>query len=305
MALFNRTYKDSVFVDLFKRKENFLSLYNSIHKTNLKLEDTQMELKEIPQSVYKTFNNDVSMLVNGRLIVMVEHQSTINENMPLRFLEYLVKLYNAMIPSRARYQNTIYKIPTPEFYVFYNGLKSYPLETSLYLSDAFLEKVECPPLELTVKVFNIGPNAGKNNSAESLSSDFMQIKSQLQNFQDCDILKQYIGFVECIRELAVPNDFESYRLAIETAISKGYLPEYLKTHSIEVVNMFLAEYDYDEDIAVKKEEAFNEGKEAGILQSALAGAILAVTKYNQTPETAAADFGISLNELEEALRKNR
>ena len=88
MALFNRTYKDSVFVDLFKRKENFLSLYNSIHKTNLKLEDTQMELKEIPQSVYKTFNNDVSMLVNGRLIVMVEHQSTINENMPLRFLEF-------------------------------------------------------------------------------------------------------------------------------------------------------------------------------------------------------------------------
>lgn len=258
-----------------------------------------MELKEIPQSVYKTFNNDVSMLVNGRLIVMVEHQSTINENMPLRFLEYLVKLYNAMIPSRARYQNKVYKIPTPEFYVFYNGLKSYPLETSLYLSNSFLEKVEYPPLELTVKVFNIGPNAGKSNYAESGPSNLVQIKSQLQNFQNCDILKQYVGFVECIRELAVPNDLDSYRLAIETAISKGYLPEYLKTHSIEVVNMFLAEYDYDEDIAVKKEEAFNEGKEA----ASIAGAVLAVTKYNQTPETAAADFGISLSELEEALRK--
>ncbi|MBQ0052192.1 MAG: hypothetical protein KBT11_09065, partial [Treponema sp.] len=70
-------------------------------------------------------------------------------------------------------------------------------------------------------------------------------------------------------------------------------------HSIEVVNMFLAEYDYDEDIAVKKEEAFNEGKEA----ASIAGAILAVTKYNQTPETAAADFGIPLKELEEALKK--
>ena len=49
-------------------------------------EETRIERKTIPQSVYKTFRNDVSMLIDGRLIVFVEHQSTLNENMPLRFL---------------------------------------------------------------------------------------------------------------------------------------------------------------------------------------------------------------------------
>ena len=41
MSAPNRKYKDSVFVDLFsedeKAKENFLSLYNALHHTNLPL----------------------------------------------------------------------------------------------------------------------------------------------------------------------------------------------------------------------------------------------------------------------------
>ncbi|MFC2422855.1 MAG: hypothetical protein ACFNPZ_02270, partial [Fusobacterium polymorphum] len=41
MTTANRKYKDSVFVDLFaedeKAKENFLSLYNALHGTNLQM----------------------------------------------------------------------------------------------------------------------------------------------------------------------------------------------------------------------------------------------------------------------------
>ena len=41
MSTANGKYKDSVFVDLFaedeKAKENFLSLYNALHGTNLQL----------------------------------------------------------------------------------------------------------------------------------------------------------------------------------------------------------------------------------------------------------------------------
>ena len=41
MSTSNRKYKDSVFVDLFsedeKAKENFLSLYNALHGTNLQM----------------------------------------------------------------------------------------------------------------------------------------------------------------------------------------------------------------------------------------------------------------------------
>ena len=43
----NRNYKDSVFVDLFAHdinaKENFISLYNALHGTNLEVETTDVQ----------------------------------------------------------------------------------------------------------------------------------------------------------------------------------------------------------------------------------------------------------------------
>ena len=81
----NKKIKSGVFADLFcddekDGKKNFLSLYNAIHGTNLTLENTKLERKEIPQAIYKTFDTDISVLVNGRLFVLIEHQSTPNEN---------------------------------------------------------------------------------------------------------------------------------------------------------------------------------------------------------------------------------
>ena len=85
MAKHNRWYKDSVFVDLFSEdktaKENFLSLYNALHGTSL---DTSTKLKplKLEQAMYTKLSNDVSCLIDNKIIVLAEHQSTINENMP-------------------------------------------------------------------------------------------------------------------------------------------------------------------------------------------------------------------------------
>ena len=57
---------------------------------------------------------------------MVERQSTPNENIPLRCLEYYVHLLYGIVPARARYKKALFKIPAPEFYVFYNGLAARP-----------------------------------------------------------------------------------------------------------------------------------------------------------------------------------
>ena len=72
MPIENREIKSGVFADLFgddekDGKKNFLSLYNAIHDTNLKFEETHIEQKKIPQAVYKTFYNDVSMLCASSL----------------------------------------------------------------------------------------------------------------------------------------------------------------------------------------------------------------------------------------------
>ena len=85
MTTANRKYKDSVFVDLFsedeKAKENFLSLYNALHGTNLPL-SCPVENIRLDNTLYMNIITDVSCLVDDKIIVLAEHQSTINENMP-------------------------------------------------------------------------------------------------------------------------------------------------------------------------------------------------------------------------------
>lgn len=287
----NRNVKDSVFTDLFGNNEsgkrNFLSLYNSIHGLNLKYEDTIIEKKTIPQSVYKTFNNDVSMLINGKLIVMIEHQSTINENMPFRLLEYVTRIYEGFVSSKQRYAEKMIPLPTPEFYVFYNGIKSYPDEKILKLSDSFISKDDdsFPQLELLVRVINIGPG-------------------QTLKFQNsCDILKEYCDFIEIIRKNTIPNDFDSYKNAVEKAIKFGILKEYLAQNSTEVINMLIAEYDYETDISVKCEEAREEGIQQGQIAKSVEAALVLINKYNITPEEACESIGAPLDVVKERLEE--
>ena len=93
MTTANRKYKDSVFVDLFsedeKAKENFLSLYNALHGTNLPL-SCPVENIRLDNTLYMNIINDVSCLVDDKIIVLAEHQSTINENMPRQGMYFRV-----------------------------------------------------------------------------------------------------------------------------------------------------------------------------------------------------------------------
>lgn len=60
-----------------------------------------------------------------------------------------------LINPKALYKSSLIQIPTPEFFVFYNGKEKFPAEKTLKLSDAYLEQIDNPMLELTVKVINI------------------------------------------------------------------------------------------------------------------------------------------------------
>jgi len=161
MKKHNRRYKDSVFVDFFSKdrtaKANFLALYNALHGTDYQSTAILKNIR-LKQVLYMSFANDVSYLVDNKIIVLAEHQSTINPNMPIRCLEYVVRLYERLLDAQERYARSLVKIPTPEFYVFYNGVEDYPNETELKLSDSFMTKPEHIPLELKVKVLNINKN---------------------------------------------------------------------------------------------------------------------------------------------------
>ena len=255
MTTVNRKYKDSVFVDLFsedeKAKENFLSLYNALHHTNLPL-SCPVENIRLDNIMYMNIVNDVSCLVDDKIIVLAEHQSTINENMPLRFLQYIARLYEKLQKPTDRYLRTLSKIPTPEFYVFYNGIEDYPETITLKLSDAFITKPEQVPLELTVRVLNIN----KDKGGEILKT--------------CKTLDEYSLFVEEVRIQTQLDPENGFTNAVKICIEKGILKEYLQRKAREVINMLIAEYDYDTDIAVQREEAgriaFAQGISQGISQ---------------------------------------
>ena len=65
---------------------------------------------------------------------------------------YNARLYETLFESKEKYSRKLLNIPTPEFYVFYNGEESYPSDKTLKLSEAFIETTSKPNLELTVTV---------------------------------------------------------------------------------------------------------------------------------------------------------
>ena len=254
----NRNYKDSVFVDLFAHdvtaKENFISLYKALHGTNLDAKTTEVQPVMLERVLYMKYYNDIAMLIDGKIIILIEHQSTINKNMPFRFLEYIARIYEKITTKDEKFGRKLVKLPVPEFYVFYNGKDDYPTESVMKLSDAFMQldsklknqlENTSYPLEISVKVINI--NVDKENPI----------------LKHCETLKQYSEFIEQVRfniENVVPEPFTT---AIKEAIKKGFLSDYLNRKSTEVQNMLLAEYDYDTDIAVQRKEAFEDGISIG------------------------------------------
>ena len=87
----NREIKNSVFVDLFYEDEsaeaNEIALFNAIHDKPLP-EGTKIRKFRVDNTIYMNFQNDISFDAGGKVIIFGEHQSTVNENMPLRSLLY-------------------------------------------------------------------------------------------------------------------------------------------------------------------------------------------------------------------------
>ena len=286
----NRNYKDSVFVDLFAHditaKENFISLYNALHGTNLDAKTTEVQPVMLEQVLYMKFYNDIAMLVDGKIVVLVEHQSTINENMPFRMLEYIARIYEKITDPKKKFGKSLMKLPMPEFYVFYNGKEDFPSETVMKLSDAFMDLDEevfvdseiknCIanqifPLEISVKVINI--NVDKENPI----------------LQHCKVLNEYSEFIEQVKfniEHEIPDPFTK---AIKQSSKNGFLTDYLQRKSTEVQNMLLMEYDYATDIEVQREEAFEKGIQQGVSQG----------EYQKAIETAKNMLAESLGSLEQ------
>ena len=240
----NRKYKDTVFSDLFYRdrdaKKNILSLYNALYDEHL-TDPEQVQLIRLENTLFMDLYNDSAFSVGDRRIVLSEHQSTINYNLPLRDLLYIAGEYEQYFPTDIRYKKKAVQIPTPDFITFYNGLEDFPAEATMRLSDSFIEKEPTRSLELVVQVININP------------------KKKHPILNKCPVLREYSFLVEETRSYS--GDKEALAKAVKECLDKGILADYLLRKGKRAVNMLFAEYDYDTDIAVQRQEAAEEAVE--------------------------------------------
>lgn len=87
MAELNRKYKDSVFRMLFSEKNKLIELYNAIFDTDY-TEDDSVDITTIEEVIFKTMKNDISFVMDGKFVLLVEHQSSINNNMLMGLSQY-------------------------------------------------------------------------------------------------------------------------------------------------------------------------------------------------------------------------
>ncbi|GBU25842.1 hypothetical protein R83H12_02501 [Fibrobacteria bacterium R8-3-H12] len=239
----NRNHKDSVFTKLFSEKSNLLELYNAISGKSYP-ESTEIEIVTLSDVLYMDQINDIAFVLEDRLIVLIEHQSTINNNMPLRMLRYLSAEYDMIIDRKSLYKQKRVMIPAPEFIVLYNGNKKFPDYRELKLSDSYNFKTPDLYLELVVKVYNInkGHNvemAGKSPALDGYETFIAEVKKNLKSMK--------------LRE--------AIKLAVKACIRKNILVYFLNRNASEVENMLLREWNMDEALAVRYEEGIDIGVE--------------------------------------------
>ncbi|MDE6663750.1 MAG: hypothetical protein K2K46_10470 [Lachnospiraceae bacterium] len=240
-----RKYKDSIFRMLFKEKENMLSLYNALNKT-VYTDIEKLEITTLENAVYMNYKNDISFVFDYELM-LYEHQSSVNPNMPFRDLIYVTKVLQTITKDENLYGQTLIKLPAPRFVVFYNGTNEQPKQQILRLSDAFHKKQAFPELELCVTVYNI--NWGNNQELMGA----------------CRTLREYAQYVEQVRIYAKELPFnEAVEKAVDYCIKNGILADFLSKNRAEAIEMSIFEYDEEKHMKSEREWAYKNGHAKGL-----------------------------------------
>ena len=246
----NREYKDRLFRMIFGAEENkhyLLSLYNAINHTSYTRKE-DIEITTLEDVIYIKMKNDVSFLLDSQLS-LYEHQSSYNPNMPLRGMMYFSHLYLQILSKQKRdiYSNTLVKIPTPRYIVFYNGDEKEEDYIELKLSDAFEKEDKTGRFEWTASMLNI--NFGKNQ--ELLGK--------------CKALYEYASYIEKVKKYKKKMSLrEAVDRAVNEAIEENYLDGFFRTHKEGVIDVSLTEYNEAEFIENRREEGRKEGEKEGL-----------------------------------------
>ena len=98
-------YRDSLFRKYFEHPDKLAALHELL--TGIPTAEQNVEIKTLKSVLFNRLKNDISFKVGDRFIVLFEHQSTINPNMPARMLLYSAMLYRKMLSKESIYSKKL------------------------------------------------------------------------------------------------------------------------------------------------------------------------------------------------------
>ena len=241
-----RQYQDTVFRMYFNEEARLKEVAGALHGRSY--EEEPLKIVTLEGTFLSQIKNDISFLLAGRHLIFMEHQSTANQNMPLRCLYYVCEQLRQYIPAKKLYQNTPLKLPAPEFHVFYTGNNDMPETCQMKLSDAYVKADEGIHLELKVNFHNIAYDNAKILLQRSRS------------------IHDYSFFIAQIkRNMAAGMErAQAIREAMRYCEKSDIMKEFLQQHEREVVDMVNFEWnqkDFEEAIL---EEGMERGRAEGM-----------------------------------------
>ena len=272
-------HKDTLFRLYFKEIKNFLHLLEHCGRKNLTPDDIEPFDLESAVAV-RVRRNDISFITkDNRIIILVEHQSTINPNMAFRMFLYYFELLQLWVKvNKVNIFGTV-KIedyPLPELYVAYNGTAPLSEKTSNFKIDHEGNKVD-----LTVNIVDIhyeNLNITTPDNALAGYSFFYKV------------------YDEC-KTAGLSND-EAFKNAREKCIEQGHMKGFIEKEAyiVEYKDFFYLDYD-----AQLKAEGIAEGEAKGA-ESTISVAIRSKVPF-PIIETMAKEANISQQRLNELMER--
>ena len=247
----NAQYRDSVFRAYFNAPARLLSLCNAVLGTDYR-DVEKLRLNTLEGIFFDNQKNDISCVLEDNFLVLIEHQTSVNNNMPFRCLSYVAELLNNLVVDKDRlYHKALIHFPAPKFFVLYDGDEKEPLKRTMRLSEAF--GGDSTSLELVVTAYNI--NFGLNQPL----------------LEKCQYLREYSTLVGKVKEglrLGLTRK-EAISRAVKFCLDNGLMKGYLEFNSQEVFNMLALQWEQDKAIRASYEDGRDDGIVAGLEKVAL------------------------------------
>jgi len=274
-------YRNTLIRTLFQDRKRAIELCNAVTGSNYP-EDTNVQICDLDSSLVWRYN-DLAFAIDHQLLFMIEHQSTISPNLPLRFLSYLTDtIYSWFVKVDQLYGKKLYQIPAPKCYVLYNGTE--PLkEKMLKLSDAFYINDEKVSLELIVEIIDVN---------HATRHDVLQKSESLAGYS------YLIDQIRMNMQQGLTQD-KAISVAIDSCIKQGVLSEFLQKHYAEVAKMINLQYNQEAEFEIIRQEAKEEGIGEGIERGLERGIERGIEKGAMEVAKKALLKGISIDDISE------